>query len=107
MKPVDQIRTKTAGTAKRSKTGGTSARDERQYHMRRTTCVHENRVASDPPAEPGALGRAGIRVDIEMREVAGRDIDPDAVAAFEQVCGGKGFDLDPVHLAGRHQGGTF
>jgi hypothetical protein len=60
------------GEAKQGGRGSSSRLwNERQDHMRWPVGVHEDCVACNPTAEPRTLRRAGIRVDVEMREVAG------------------------------------
>ena len=42
----------------------------------------------------GAFRRAGVRIDVELREIARRDVEPDAMTGLEQVGGGEGLDAD-------------
>ena len=46
---------------------------------------------------------ATVGVAVEMREVAARDVQPQAVAFFEQVAGGERLDHDFYHFAGLQQ----
>src|SRR5262245_24145140 len=60
--------------------------------MRRVARVMEHRLPGRLPARGRGLVFAGVQVAIEAREVAGGDLDPDAVAGQEHVAGGPEVD---------------
>ena len=53
--------------------------------MRGVLAVDEHRIASDDPFFAAPLGRAGVRVDVKVRKIARRYVDPNSVPALEQV----------------------
>ncbi len=71
--------------------------------MRRSCCIHINRVARYATRQASPLRSAGVWIDVKVWKVAGGDIQSDAVAAFEQVRGRKGDHLDGVNHPGSHQ----
>src|SRR5215469_625374 len=82
-------------------------RDERQQHVARALRVHVDGVARHAPCEPPALGRAGVGIHVEVREVAGGHVEPDAVPAHETVGSWKCRDRDAAHLARLHERGML
>ena len=77
-------------------------RYDREEDVGRVLLIDEYRVSGDLEASVAAHRLAGIGVDVEAREVAAGDVQPDAVAGLEQVaCRGQGNGYR-VDLAGRH-----
>ena len=51
------------------------------------------------PCSGGGEGVTGVRIGIELREVAGGDFEADFVAGFEEIAGGPDVDFIFVDLA--------
>ena len=67
--------------------------------MRRAGSFHEDTVAGDAWLPPLAFRLTGIRVDVEMRKVAARYVEPKPVAAAEQIGDRKQFNRYRIDLA--------
>jgi hypothetical protein len=65
--------------------------------------IDKNPIVGNTRMLHRAFWFARIRVDIEMREVAARDVETQLVAAAEQVAYREQFDRDRIHLARHHQ----
>src|SRR5947209_15499368 len=70
----------------------------RQQHMGRAIRVVEDRVVGQVPAAVVVERLPGIRVHVEAREIAARDVEPDAVAPLEDEGSGIELDRERVHL---------
>src|SRR5690242_1920142 len=63
----------------------TSTGNDRQHDLGWTCAIQVDRVVGgDDPGVP-ADRLARVRVQVEAREVAARDVDPDSVASLEEV----------------------
>src|ERR1035438_10928216 len=74
--------------------GAVSIRNHRQHHARGVVVVGVNRVLGRLPAMIVVEGLAGVRVHVESREVAARDVQANAVAALEDEGGGIHLDRE-------------
>src|ERR1035438_9720648 len=52
-------------------------------------------------------GAAGVGIAVEAREVAARNLHPDAMALEKRVAGDAGVEYDFVHVAGPHRLGPL
>jgi hypothetical protein len=75
----------------------------RQQDMRRAISVDEDTIAGDARMFRCTFRLARIRVDIEMREIAARDVEPQPMAGHEQVACREKLDRDPVNLTWRQR----
>ena len=64
-----------------------AGRDHRQHDLRRMRRVVVDRVVGRDHAAVVAQRVAGVRVHVEPRVIAARDVDPDAMALLEDVGG--------------------
>src|SRR5258707_13581148 len=80
---------------------GPSTGNYRQDDMRGVVGIDMNGIDRDLAGPRHPLGRAGIRIDVEMREVAARDIGGDAVTRLEEIARREGLDRDLGDLARR------
>src|SRR5437867_8687293 len=58
----------------------------------------ENRLARDAHALRSAQILSGVRIPVELREVARRDIDTEPVTRKENICRSDQVDLELVYL---------
>src|SRR6266581_941419 len=78
-----------------------SARDYQQDDMRGVCGIDMNGIDRYPPASREPFGLAGIRIDVETREVAARDVEADAVTRLEEIARRERLDRDLGDLARR------
>ena len=62
-----------------------ACRDDRQRDVGRTVAVAVHRVSGDNRVGVLADRLAGVRVEVEAREVTARDVEPNPVPGREQV----------------------
>src|SRR5947209_20041101 len=79
--------------------GPRSPWNDGQHDMRRVTLVMEDRLPGRLPARAGGLVLARVQVAVEAREIAGGDLEADAMAGQEDVAGGPEVDGEARHLA--------
>src|SRR5262249_31929776 len=70
--------------------------DDRQHDVRRPPAIVVDRVVGRDHPAVGVEGVASVRVDVEAGVVAARNVEPDAVAALEDVRGRVQGDRDRV-----------
>src|SRR4051812_12330653 len=75
----------------------------RKQNARGTVVIMVNRVDRRDPAPVVIKGFACVRVDIETREIAAGNVDPDAVPLLEDVGGRIKLDREGIDRAWRHQ----
>src|SRR3989442_8448822 len=78
-------------------------RNDRQQQMRRTIRVVEDRVVGHHPAAIVVERLAGIRVHVEAREIAARDVEAGAAAFLEDEGSGIQLDREGVDLSRLHR----
>src|SRR5437762_11853491 len=78
-------------------------RDDRQQEVRGVGRLNENPVASDARLLPRPFRFAGIRIDIEMGEIAARYVEPQAVPSAEQIGDREQLDGDRIDLTRHHK----
>src|SRR6266478_4691499 len=79
--------------------GARSPWNHGQHDMRRVTLVMEDRLPGRLPPRAGGLVLARVQVAVEAREIAGGDLEADAMAGQEDVAGGPEVDGEARHLA--------
>ena len=62
-------------------------RDDRQQNMRRAGFPDEDTVTGDARLPPRPFRLARIRIDVEMREIAARDVKPQVLTAEQLATG--------------------
>src|SRR5437588_11728468 len=70
--------------------------NNRQHHMRRMRVVNVHSVSRDSAGKRASFGFDRIGIDVEMREVAARDVDSNAMPALEQIARRKCLEADSV-----------
>ena len=70
--------------------------------MRGAVRLDKNAIARDAGPPPGSFGLSRIGIDVKMRKIAAGDVEPQAVAATEQIGDGEQPDRDFVDLTGHH-----
>src|SRR6266850_5894646 len=76
-----------------------------QHHMRRVALVMEDRLPRRLPPCGRGLVLARVQVAVEAREIAGGDLEADAMAGQEDVAGGPEVDGEARHLTGDERRG--
>src|SRR5271170_1035204 len=71
--------------------------------MRRSRRVDKDPVMSEARMPHRAFWLARIRIDVEMRKVAARDVETQPVASAEQVAGREQLDRDRIDLTWHHR----
>src|SRR6266851_7384529 len=92
-----------AGAAGSGRSGLRSAGDNRQHRMRSVRAVHVHPVTCNSAGKCSPFGFARIGIDVEMREVAARDVDSNAMPALEQIARRKCLDTDCVDFSRNHR----
>src|SRR5713226_1311946 len=72
--------------------GARSPWNDGQHDMRRVALVMEDGLPGRLPAGAGGLVLARVQVAVEAREIAGGDLDADAMTGQEDVAGGPEVD---------------
>src|SRR2546428_632692 len=78
---------------------GPSTGNYRQDDMRGMAGIDMNGIDRDLSAPRHPFRFAGIRIDVEMREVAARDVEADAVPCLEEIARREWLDRDLGDLA--------
>src|SRR5439155_20916150 len=78
-------------------------RNDRQQEVRGAGALGEDAVAGDARLLPRAFRLARIGVDVEMREIAARYVEPQAVPTPEQIGDREQLDGDRIDLARYHR----
>ena len=80
-----------------------SAGDNGQHRMRRVRAVNVHSISRNSAGKRPSFRFGGIGIDVEMREVAARNVESNAMAALEQIARRKRFDADCVDFARHHR----
>jgi len=77
-------------------------RDDRQQKVRRASRLDENTIAGGAGLLPLTFRLTGIRVDVEMGEIATRYVEPQPVTTAEQIGDREQLDDNAVYFARHH-----